>query len=52
MNTKITRLIKIDVTPPPDSEKHPSEVFHEISKKYGRKLHIEDIKNALEKRFE
>jgi hypothetical protein len=51
MNTKIRRLIKIDVTPPPDSEEHPSEAFYEVSKKYGRKLDMKDIKRALEERF-
>jgi hypothetical protein len=51
MNTKISRIIKIDVTPLIDSEKRPSEVFHEISKEYGRKLTMKDIKRELEERF-
>ncbi|MBU7030463.1 MAG: hypothetical protein HXS48_26260 [Theionarchaea archaeon] len=51
MNTKIARIIKIEVTPLTDSEKRPSEVFHEISKEYGRKLDMKDIKKELEKRF-
>jgi len=51
MNTKIARIIKIEVTPPTDSEKRPSEVFLEISKEYGRKLDMKDIKKELEKRF-
>ena len=51
MKTKISRIIKIDVTPLIDSENRPSEVFHEISKEYGRNLTMKDIKKELEKRF-
>ena len=51
LNTKISRIIKIDVTPLIDSEKRPSEVFHEISKEYGRKLTMKDIRRELEERF-
>ena len=51
MNTKIARIIKIEVTPPIDNEKRPSEVFHEISKEHGRKLNMKEIKRELEKKF-
>ena len=51
MNTKISRIIKVDVTPLIDCEKRPSEVFHEISKEYGRKLTMKDIKRELEERL-
>lgn len=51
MNTKIARIIKIEVTPITDSEKHPSEVFQEISKECGRKLDMKEIKRELEERF-
>lgn len=48
---KIARMIKIEVTPIVDSEKCPSEAFHEISKEHGRKLDMKEIKRELEKRF-
>ena len=51
INMKTTRMIKIEVTPIVDSEKRPSEVFHEISKEHGRKLNMKEIKKELEKRF-
>ncbi len=51
MNTKISRIIKIEITPPIDSGKRPSEVFREISKEYGRKLDMKEIKKELEERF-
>ena len=34
-----------------DSEKRPSEVFHEVSKEHGRKLNMKEIKRELEKGF-
>jgi len=51
MNKKIVRIMKVEVTPIPDGDDHPSQVFHEISKEYGRKLDAEEIKRELEKRF-
>ena len=47
MNTKIVRIVKIEVTPITDSGKRPSEVFKEISKEYGRKLDMKEIKREL-----
>jgi hypothetical protein len=51
VNTKITRTTKVEITPTVDSENRPSEVFHEISKEYGRNLDMKEIKRELEKRF-
>jgi hypothetical protein len=36
INIKTTRMIKIEVTPIVDSEKRPSEVFHEISRTWSK----------------
>ena len=47
MKTKISRIIKIDVTPLIDSEKRPSEVFHEISREYNQNVTMKDIKREL-----
>ncbi|MGC1123201.1 MAG: hypothetical protein WBA22_19120 [Candidatus Methanofastidiosia archaeon] len=51
MNTKISRVVKIEVTPISESDSQPSKIFHEISRKYGRKLDIKEIKKELEGRF-
>ena len=50
MNTKISRIVKIEVTPITNSGKRPSEVLREISKEYGRKLDMKEIKKELEER--
>lgn len=44
MNTRIARIVKIEVTPITDNGRRPSEVFEEISKEYGRKLDMKEIK--------
>lgn len=49
MNTRITRVIKVEVTPISGGDSRPSEVFHEVSKEYGLKLAIKDIKRELKR---
>ena len=49
MNTRITRVIKVEVTPISGGESCPSEVFHEISKEYGQTLDIKEIKRELKR---
>jgi hypothetical protein len=51
MHSRISRVMKVEVARTLEGDSQPSKVFHEISKEYGRKLDVKEIKKELEERF-
>ena len=43
------RVIKVQI--PIESDEDPLKIFEEVSKKFGRKLTMDDIEKTLEERY-